>query len=218
MTQLFRPGADVIAHLALIAIVTAPFVLIGLLYVYTASPYRTGEHRSVEQTVPFSHEHHVADLGIDCRFCHLDVETGRFAGMPSTHTCMTCHSQIWTNAAMLAPVRLSLVNDQPLKWTQVNNLPDYVYFDHSVHIAKGIGCATCHGPVAQMPLTRQHASLAMSWCLGCHRNPAPNLRPRSEIYNTSWQPPPDHQRLAERLMRAYHIQTLTLTDCSTCHR
>jgi hypothetical protein len=218
MAQLFRPGADVAVRWALVALLAFPFVLVASLYVWAGSPYRTGQDRTIDQAVPFSHQHHVGELGIDCRFCHETVETARFAGLPPTHTCMTCHSQIWTNAAMLAPVRESLVDGKPLVWTRINNLPDYVYFDHSVHIAKGVGCASCHGPVALMPLMRQAAPLTMGWCLDCHRNPGPNLRPRSAIFDTLWKPTGDPVARGRALMAAYHVDTRGLTDCSTCHR
>jgi hypothetical protein len=138
--------------------------------------------------------------------------------MPPTTTCMTCHSRLFTNVAMLAPVRQSLADNAPIRWTRVNRLPDYVYFDHSIHIAKGVGCSTCHGDVASMPLTRQAAPLTMGWCLDCHRDPAPNLRPRSKIFDTQWTPPKDQDDQGKRLLVAYHIDTEHLTDCSRCHR
>jgi len=144
----------------------------------------------LDQPVPFSHEHHVAGLGLDCRFCHSGVEVSANAGLPPTTTCMTCHSQIWTNAELLAPVRLSLANGTPLAWHRVTDLPDYVYFNHSIHIAKGIGCSSCHGEIDRMPLTYKAKSLTMQFCLDCHRNPPPNL----------------------------HLGARRLTDCSICHR
>ena len=217
MAQLFRPGADVALRIALVALVAAPFLIAGALYAFAASPYKTGQNETVEQIVPFSHQHHAGDLGIDCRFCHVSVERARFAGLPPTETCMTCHSQIWTNAAMLAPVRESLAKDRPLLWRRVNNLPDYVYFDHSIHIAKGVGCSSCHGDVKQMALTKQAQPLTMGWCLSCHRDPGKNLRPPDQIFDTSIFP---HNDAAEgaRLVRFYHVRTEGLTDCSTCHR
>jgi hypothetical protein len=217
MAQLFRPGADVIARAAIAALAASPFLIIGALSVFAASPYHTGQGEIVDQAVPFSHQHHVGDLGIDCRFCHASVEHSRFAGMPSTKTCMTCHSQIWTNAAMLAPVRESLASDRPLLWRRVNNLPDYVYFDHSIHIAKGVGCSNCHGDVARMALTVQAKPLTMGWCLSCHRSPGGNLRPRSEIFDTTFTPDNDVPAAA-KFLRAYHVRAEGLTDCATCHR
>ena len=169
------------------------------------------------QPVPFSHKHHVSGLGLDCRYCHTAVETAQNAGMPPTETCMTCHSQIWTNAAMLAPVRQSLAEGKPLRWQRVYTLPDYVYFDHSIHIAKGVGCTECHGPIGDMPMTWKATDLYMSWCLKCHRDPGPHLRPRDAIFDPRWQ------RTAatpsgKHLMAQYHIHPETLTDCSVCHR
>jgi hypothetical protein len=160
----------------------------------------------------------VGDLGIDCRMCHSGVETAAFAGLPPTHTCMTCHSQVWTNAAMLAPVRDSLASGKPLHWQRVNRLPDYVYFDHSIHVAKGVGCSTCHGAVQTMALMRQEQPLTMGWCLQCHRHPEQFIRPEAEIFNMSWTPPKDQQTQGAELIRRYLIHTDHLTDCSTCHR
>jgi Cytochrome c7 and related cytochrome c len=140
--------------------------------------------------VPFSHQHHVAGLGLDCRYCHTSVENSSFAGIPPTKTCMNCHSEIWTNADILEPVRASYRNGTPIWWTKLHDLPDYVYFNHEIHINKGIGCASCHGPVDEMPLTYAHASLQMEWCLDCHRNPAKNIRPVGDpIYNIGWKGP-----------------------------
>ena len=155
-----------------------------------ASEYVTGRSITYDQPVPFSHAHHVGGLGLDCRYCHTGVETSAVAGIPPTHTCMTCHSQLYTQTAMLAPVRESLADGQPIHWNKVNRLPDYVYFDHSIHVAKGVGCTTCHGDVATMPLMRQAAPLTMGWCLDCHRDPAPNLRPAAAVFDPDWKFPP----------------------------
>jgi hypothetical protein len=160
----------------------------------------------------------VGGLGLDCRYCHTSVEQSPVAGLPPTTTCMTCHSQLYTSAAMLAPVRRSLAEHRPIHWNRVHRLPDYVYFDHSIHIAKGIGCSTCHGDVTQMPLTRQAAPLTMSWCLGCHRNPAPHLRPPSAIFDPHWTTPEDQAERGRKLLAHYLIKTEHLTDCSRCHR
>lgn len=154
------------------------------------SPYVTKQGERLEQPVPFSHQHHVAGLGLDCRYCHTSVENSSFAGIPPTKTCMNCHSEIWTNADILEPVRASYRNNTPIWWTKLHDLPDYVYFNHEIHINKGIGCASCHGPVDEMPLTYAHASLQMEWCLDCHRNPAKNIRPTGDpIYNIGWKGP-----------------------------
>jgi hypothetical protein len=183
------------------------------------SPYATRQGVILKQPVPFSHQHHVAGLGIDCRYCHTSVETSGFAGIPPTETCMNCHKQIWTNADLLEPVRSSYANNVPIEWTRVHDLPDFVYFNHSVHVAKGIGCATCHGQVDRMPLMYQEASLQMEWCLDCHRDPGKHVRPREEVFNLNWQPPADpaeEKALRARLVKDYNIQSLT--SCSTCHR
>jgi hypothetical protein len=159
----------------------------------------------------------VRGLGLDCRYCHTTVETSSFAGLPPTHTCMTCHSQIWTNAAMLAPDRQSLAENTPLRWTRVYTLPDYVFFDHSIHIAKGVGCTECHGPIGDMDLTWKASTLYMSWCLSCHRDPAPHLRRKDEVFNPHWQRTSSTPS-GETLLAEYHIHPNTLSDCGTCHR
>ena len=218
MPQLFRPFADTIARVVLVGILALPFVLVGAAYAVMRSPYITDRTITPAQPVPFSHQHHVAGLGLDCRYCHTSVETGRFAGLPPTTTCMTCHSQLYTQAAMLAPVRESLAERRPIRWQRVNRLPDYVYFDHSIHVAKGVGCTTCHGAIASQPLTRQDAPLTMGWCLDCHRDPAPRLRAKSEVFDPFWTAPADQADRGKRLLADYHIRTDHLTDCSVCHR
>jgi len=167
--------------------------------------------------VPFSHKHHVQGLGLDCRLCHTTVETSTFAGMPSTETCMTCHSQVWKDAPMLAPVRDSFATDTPLRWDRVHDTPDFVFFNHSIHVAKGIGCASCHGEVDQMPLTRQSHTLYMKWCLDCHRQPEKFIRPHDEVFTVDYQST-NQVAIGKQLVRDYHVQTAQLTDCSMCHR
>jgi len=169
----------------------------------------------VDQPVEFSHEHHVRGLGIDCRYCHTTVEQSAYAGMPPTETCMNCHSQLWTTSPLLAPVRASYLSDQPIPWQRVNNLADFVYFKHNIHVNKGIGCASCHGPVDRMPLTWQAAPLTMEWCLECHRNPARYVRPREQVFNMDYRPPPNQLDLGRRLVEQYHIERKT--RCSNCH-
>jgi hypothetical protein len=218
MPQLFRPYADTVARTVLISLLVLPFVAIGLAYATMRSSYITNQSITPEQPVPFSHAHHVGGLGIDCRYCHTGVETSVVAGVPPTHTCMTCHSQLYTQAGMLAPVRASLAENRPIRWSKVHRLPDYVYFDHSIHIAKGVGCSTCHGDVSRMRLMRQEAPLTMDWCLDCHRDPTPHLRPPDKIFAADWQPPQDHAEQGRRLAAQYHIDNKHLTDCSVCHR
>ncbi len=216
--QIFRPGANTIAILVLAAIGAVPVLGIGLGYQLSRSPYTTGQNVTRNQPVPFSHEHHVGGLGLDCRYCHTSVEKARFAGLPPTETCMTCHSQIWTNARMLAPVRTSLAENKPIAWQRVHRLPDYVYFDHSIHVAKGVGCTTCHGAVDQMRLMRQAEPLTMQWCLDCHRDPAKSIQPRETVFDPKWKAPQQQAEAGRELALAYHIRTDHLTDCSTCHR
>lgn len=218
MAQLFRPAANTISRVVLITLLVGPFVAIGFAYAAMRSPYVTSEAFTLKQPVPFSHEHHVGTLGIDCRYCHTSVEKSRFAGIPPTETCMTCHSQLYTSSEMLAPVRTSLAEKRPIRWQRVNSLPDYVYFDHSIHVAKGVGCTTCHGEVETMPLMRKAAPLTMAWCITCHRDPVPHLRPPNEIFATHWRPPKDQMEQGRRLLAEYHIETEHLTDCSKCHR
>ena len=179
--------------------------------------YRTGVGWDVDQPIPFSHEHHVAGLGLDCRFCHSSVEQSADAGMPPTYTCMTCHSQIWTKADPLAPVRASLAENKPIQWRRVNRLPDYVYFNHKVHVAKGVGCGECHGDVDRMPLLGKAHGFEMKFCLDCHRDPGPHLRPPEAIFDTGWRrdsATPSPQVLVD----FYHLGGRKLTDCSICHR
>ena len=217
MPQIFRPYADSVARSLLLAIVVVPFVTIGVAYWISASEYITGQSITTDQPIPFSHQHHVGGLGLDCRYCHAGAEVSPVAGVPPTHTCMTCHSQLYTQTAMLALVRESLADGRPIHWNRVNKLPDYVYFDHSIHIAKGVGCATCHGDVATMPLMRQATPLTMGWCLDCHRDPRPNLRPAADVFDPDWKFPAD-QALRGALLAHQNIDNDHLTDCSVCHR
>ena len=171
---------------------------------------------SREQPVPFSHRHHVGGMGIDCRYCHTSVENAAFANIPPTKTCINCHSQIWANSPTLEPVRESFRTEKSIQWTRVHDLPDFAYFNHSIHVNKGIGCSTCHGPVDNMPLVWQEKSLQMEWCLECHRHPESYVRPREEVFNMEYQPPADQVALGSQLVKQYKIQSLT--SCSTCHR
>jgi hypothetical protein len=218
MAQLFHPSMNTVAKATIFG---AVFALLGLGYIgwmIDRSPYITDQGIVKEQPVPFSHEHHVNGLGLDCRYCHTGVETSGYAGVPATKICMTCHSQIWTNAQMLQPVRDSWSMNVPLHWTRVHDLPDYVYFNHSIHISKGIGCVTCHGRVDQMPMTIQASSLQMEWCIGCHRTPEKYIRPRDQVFNMSHKPPPDQKALGERLVKEYGVRKEQLTNCWICHR
>jgi hypothetical protein len=218
MAQIFHPSMNTVAKATIFG---AVFLLGGLGWVgYTVekSPYNTDAGIPRNQPVPFSHEHHVRGLGIDCRYCHTSVEDSSFAGIPPTKTCMTCHSQIWSNAEMLRPVRQSWASNQPIQWSRVHNLPDFVYFNHGVHVNKGVGCSTCHGEVDRMPLMWQQASLQMAWCLDCHRAPEQFLRPRDQVFNMHWTAPSNQLEEGRKLVEKYGVKTGELTNCSICHR
>lgn len=214
---IFGPEANTLMRVALLSAATAVFFVLLAIWVVPVTGFNTQERFAPQQPVPFSHKHHVSGLGIDCRYCHTEVEKSSDAGMPSTAICMTCHSQIWTNAAMLSPDRKSLAQNKPIRWTRVYTLPDYVYFDHSIHIAKGVGCTECHGPVGDMPLTWKAEPLYMGWCLSCHRDPAPHLRPKEDVFDPHWHRTPSTPD-GKTLMAQYHIHTANLTDCGICHR
>jgi len=213
--QVFRPRSNalVVVFGAFMVVVVAGTATAVILYANSA--FVTGVGETLQQPVPFSHQHHVAELGIDCRYCHADVDRSAVAGLPPTSTCMSCHSQLWTNAQMLEPVRKSLERDEPLRWNRVHDLADYVYFNHAAHVNNGVGCESCHGRVDRMPLARQVQPLTMSWCLDCHRNPGPNLRPEQAITAMGFDAAAvDSHALLER----YGIQVDRLSDCSVCHR
>jgi Cytochrome c7 and related cytochrome c len=216
MGQVFHPSTNTIAKVSIVGTVFLVAAIVWVLAAIVRSPYLTGVGVVRDQPVPFSHKHHTGDLGIDCRYCHTSVEQSAFAGMPTSETCMHCHSQIFSDSPMLQPVRLSFQTGQPLQWTRVHNLPDYAYFDHSIHIAKGFGCVTCHGQVDQMPLTWRENTLFMEWCLDCHRQPERYVRPVEYVFSMNWQPPADQIALGKQLVAAYHIQSKT--NCSDCHR
>ena len=200
-------------------------VLLGgtVFYVYTQvarSTYLTGRYLEKQQPVQFSHKHHVGDDGIDCRYCHATVETTASAGMPPTQTCMNCHNQLWLDSPYLEPVRASYRENKPIEWEKVHDLPEYVYFNHSIHINKGVGCASCHGNIANMPAVYQENTLQMEWCLSCHRDPNPNIRPKAEIYNTSWNAAditPEQQTEVDAKIKTLRTKEM-LTSCSACHR
>jgi hypothetical protein len=230
MAQIFPPSANTWMRLGFLLLPVGAVGSICLAYALAWSDYETGVGQAPEQPVPFSHEHHVGGLGIDCRYCHAAVEKSSFADLPPAQTCMSCHSQIWTQAAALAPLREGFRAGKPLAWSRVNDLPDFVHFDHSIHAAKGVGCETCHGRVDRMPLTVKAHSLYMKWCLDCHNDPAPNLRPVDAVFSMGWAWPARQDSLARNggwkdgltmgreLMRRYHVRTQGMTDCVTCHR
>ena len=216
MAQIFHHSTNTIARVSIYGAVILLALLGYAVDVVNNTSYVTEVHNARPQPVPFSHKHHVSELGLDCRYCHASVELSSSAGMPSTQTCMTCHSQIWTSAAVLEPVRASYRDSTPISWTRVNAVPDFVYFNHSIHVAKGVGCTTCHGPVGEMNITWRSESLYMRWCLECHNAPEKFLRPRSEVFNASYEVPKDQETLGQQLMKEYKVQKLT--NCTTCHR
>ena len=219
MPQVFHPSANTLSRLTLLALGIGPVVLLTLNYLLLRSPFQTRVRIIRDQPVPFSHEHHVGGLGLDCRYCHTSVETSSFAGLPPTHTCMTCHSQIWLGSSMLEPVRASLRSRQPLSWARLHDLPDFVYFNHAIHVRKGVACVTCHGRVDQMPLTWKEEPLTMEWCLNCHRQPERYLRPKEAVFLMEWSPPEgDQLALGRELVSKRHVQTEQLENCSICHR
>jgi hypothetical protein len=218
MPQIFHQRSNTIARAGIFGAVL--FAALGgwAFHAVYWSPYSTRVNMPLNQPVPFSHQHHVGELGIDCRYCHTSVEKSAFAGVPPTETCMTCHSRLYTDAPLLAPVRASLATHTPLRWERVNQTPDFVFFNHSIHVAKGIGCSTCHGPIDQMPLTWKAHTLYMKWCLDCHRDPAQFIRPTNEVFSMSWKIPADQNIAGPKLVAAYHVNTTQLQDCSMCHR
>ncbi len=191
MAQIFDRSSNALARASLVLTGLIVIALGVTLNQLQRSPWVTRQGQRPEQPVPFSHKHHVQGLGLQCQYCHVTVEKSGYAGIPPTKTCINCHAQIWTNAQLLEPVRNSWATGQSIAWTKVHDLPDFAYFNHSIHVNKGIGCSSCHGRVDQMPLTFAQNTLQMEWCLDCHRNPAKNLRPTGEIYNMAWEEPSD---------------------------
>jgi hypothetical protein len=214
--QVFHRSTNTIARVSIfgtLVVVAAAGYGLNLL---NRSSYVTGANVAVEQPVQFSHRHHAGELGIDCRYCHASVEVSAKAGVPPTQTCMNCHKQIWLDSPTLEPVRASFRTDVSIPWVKVHDLPDFVYFNHSIHVAKGVGCETCHGRIDRMNLTWQQNSLQMEWCLDCHRNPERYVRPKSEVFTMGWQPEGDQLEIGRELVKANNVHPKT--DCNTCHR
>ena len=219
MSQIFPRTANALARaslaLILVVVATGGWAVFALM----RSSWATKQFEFVDQPVQFSHAHHVGGVGLDCRYCHTSVETSDFAGIPPTKTCMNCHSQLWTNAPILEPVRASFRNDTPINWIRVHDLPDFVYFSHQIHVRQGVGCETCHGPVDTMPLVYQAQSLLMEWCLDCHRAPEKYLRPRDQVFNMAYVAPVNQLELGRKLKQDYNIASVEhMTSCSVCHR
>ncbi|HJP31755.1 MAG TPA: cytochrome c3 family protein [Candidatus Latescibacteria bacterium] len=217
MAQVFPRSINWVAKFSIIAAVGVVGGLLSILLNINRLDYVSGVGVSLDQPVPFSHKHHVTGMGIDCRYCHTSVETSAFAGIPPVETCMTCHSLIWTEAPVLEPVRAAFRDDLPLQWTRVHDLPDFVYFRHNIHVAKGIGCTTCHGAIDQLPLMMKSETLNMEWCLSCHRDPAQFIRPRDRVFDVNWEAPEDQEALGRQLVEEYDVRVSQLSDCSVCH-
>ncbi len=219
MAQIFNKSANNIAKISMVMVVVLAGVAGFAFTQISRSSYLTGRYLEKQQPVQFSHKHHVGDDGIDCRYCHTSVETTASAGMPSTQTCMNCHTQIWADSPYLEPVRASFRDNKPIEWERVHDLPEYTYFNHSIHVAKGVGCSTCHGQIDNMPAVYQENTLQMEWCLACHRNPENFIRPKSEIYNMKWQDGDLDTAERAKLKADYKIRSREMmTSCSTCHR
>lgn len=215
----FSPKWNTIATLSVFAVALAIVIFFVVLYTIYRASYITDAGLIKPQPLPFSHAHHAAGAGLDCRYCHTMVESAAFAGMPTTKTCMTCHSQLWWDSPALAPVRNSFEANRPLFWSRIQRVPDFVYFDHSIHIAKGVGCSTCHGRIDHMPMTYRYRALYMSECLDCHRQPEKYLRPKERIFDMAWVPPANQLEIGQQLSKNYHLRPAwSLTNCSTCHR
>jgi hypothetical protein len=216
MPQIFHPSMNTISRATIFGAVFILAFIIWLMSAIVRSPYATSARVIKEQLVPFSHEHHVAECGIDCRYCHTSVESSPFAGIPPTQTCMNCHSHLWTESATLEPVRVSFRTGTPLVWNRVHDVPDYAYFDHSIHVNKGVSCIACHGRVDQMPLMHREATLHMEWCLECHRDPVRHIGPRELVFASAANPVDASQIARADWMELYHVERKT--DCSVCHR
>ncbi len=223
MPQIFHKNINYQVKTAIAGIVLLAGASFGAAFIWYKSGNVSGQNNHVIQPVQFTHEHHVSGLGLDCRYCHFSVERSSFATVPPTKVCMTCHSQMYTQEEILEPVRESWKTDQPIEWVRVHNLSDFVYFNHSAHINKGIGCAECHGRVDQMPLIYQAESLHMAWCLQCHFEPEKNIRPKDQITNMNYEHPtsPDHKIEGTEMTQAElaeHYNVQSKVSCSTCHR
>jgi Cytochrome c7 and related cytochrome c len=219
MAQIFHRSANFIARASLLGGAVLAGAALTAVLVLARSPYITNQRVTRSQPIQFSHKHHVGDDGIDCRYCHTSVENSAYAGIPPTRTCMNCHSVLFNNVGYLETIRESYRTDESIHWVKVHRLADYVYFNHSIHVNKGIGCSTCHGSVSQMPLLFQASPLNMNWCLDCHRNPQANLRPKDQIFNMDWKAPANQEEKGRELAADYKLRTTAeLTSCSTCHR
>ena len=216
MSPLFRPRHNTLAQISLFLVAAgAAGVPLGLM-LYARTPLARGMQDPVEQPVQFDHRHHTKDEGIDCRYCHNTVDRSPAAGIPQTQLCLNCHSQVWNKSPILEPIRQSFINNTPIKWNRVYQVPEFVYFNHSIHVNKGVGCISCHGKVGEMAAIEKATPLTMSWCLECHRRPEANLRPVEEITNQNWKPDGDPEEVGRLLAVKNNVHTRT--SCTTCHR
>lgn len=219
MAQIFHRSTNFISRFSLFAGIFLAGLALTAVLALARSPYMTRQYIVRDQPVQFSHKHHVGDDGIDCRYCHSGVETSAVAGIPPTKTCMNCHSVLFSNVGYLDPVRESYRTDKSIEWVKIHRLADFVYFNHSIHVNKGVGCSSCHGQVNQMPLMFQANTLTMQWCLDCHRNTAGVLRPLDQVFNMDWQAPANQVEIGRKFIEERRIRSAgELTNCSTCHR
>ncbi len=216
MSALFSPRSNGIFRLVIAILAGGAVATLGGLMFWARSPYGTGQQVQVGQPVQFDHRHHVKDDLIDCRYCHTSVDKAASAGIPPTQLCLNCHSQVWNKSPLLDLVRASWFANKPIEWVRVHKLPDFVYFNHAIHVNKGVGCVECHGRVDQMPAIEQFAPLNMGWCLDCHRDPYPRLRPLEEITSMTWKPDGDPAVVGRELAKKYDVRPRT--SCWTCHR
>ncbi|MBK8048253.1 MAG: cytochrome c3 family protein [Anaerolineales bacterium] len=218
MSQIFHRRANTVARISLFVVISLLVGLAAIAYLLINSPVVTGVRIARTQPVAYSHALHVGELGLDCRYCHTPVEVSNTAGIPPTETCMGCHAEIAPDSLALAPVRNSYAQNKPIEWVRVHNLPDYVYFNHAIHVKQGVGCETCHGRIDQMPVVAKTESMQMSWCLDCHRNPENHIRPRDAVLTMGWTAPTDQAEMGSTLVAEYGIEKARLMDCSVCHR
>jgi len=216
MSALFPRSSNTVFRVVVLVLLATPLIALGTLYAYSYSPFYTGQYSQIQQVVQFDHRHHVWDDGIDCRYCHQSVERSPSAGLPSTSVCMGCHEQIWNKSPLLDEVRARYFTDRAIPWSRVHRLPYFVYFNHSIHVNKGVGCVTCHGRVDRMAHVEQVAPLTMGWCVDCHRDPESQLRPVEEVTSMTWAPSGDRPQLAHELMQKNDVHTRI--SCTTCHR
>jgi hypothetical protein len=216
MSLLFRPRHNTAAQISLFVVAAGALGGIGGLLVFVRTPLARGMQDPIEQPIQFDHRHHTRDEGIDCRYCHNTVDKSPSASIPPTQLCLNCHSQIWNKSPLLEPVRQSFIQNKPIEWRRVNKVPEFVFFNHSIHVNKGVGCVSCHGRVDQMPAVEKAETLTMGFCIDCHKHPEKNLRPVSEVVNMEWKPEGDPEESGKVLAEENHVHTRT--SCTTCHR